>query len=240
MTSTNGTTNIDDLPGPSSSSSVSSNGGVNQNQPFLGGQVANGGGNNIKLDFNEPQQQQPQQQQYKQPPDPSVGGGNSANMNMNMNMNMNKNSIDMTQFVSGIQRASSEGALSLPQRDIPISQNHITQDQQIQANYIPSNYQNGDYIKEHISKEEILRRASMNRSILQAQEDVYSELQIPLLIFILYFIFNLPFVRRTVFTYLPVFFQKDGNLTGGGHLFHSIGFSIICYGVFKGFKYLSA
>jgi hypothetical protein len=47
-------------------------------------------------------------------------------------------------------------------------------------------------------------------------------------------------VRKNVFTYLPVFFNKDGNLTGGGHLFHSVGFSIICYGVFKGFKYLSA
>ena len=230
-----GTTNIDDLPGPSS------NGGGGSMQPFLGKQPNGGGnggdGNNIKLNLfdknNTTGSNTVINNERRQQPEP-VSNNNSANMN--------HNSVDMNQFVSGIQRASSEGALSLPQRDIPISQNHITQDQQIQANYIPSHNQNGDgdYIKEHISKDEILRRATMNHSSIQAQEDAYNELQIPLLIFILYFIFNLPFVRKNIFTYLPFFFHKDGNLTGGGHLFHSVGFSIICYGVFKGFKYLSA
>ena len=145
----------------------------------------------------------------------------------------------MNQFISGIQRASSDGALSLPQRDIPLSQNHITQDQQIQANYIPSHLSSGDYINQYISKDEILRRATINNSINQRHDDIYNELQFPLLIFILYFIFNLPFVRKNVFTYLPMFFNKDGNLTGGGHLFHGIVFSIVCFGVFKGVKYLS-
>lgn len=227
MASTNGATNIDDLPGPASNGG----GGGGGNQPFLGKQDGN-----IKLDLFDKPNTLPNNASASA----STGIKQSDQGAVNMNINMNQNSVDMNQFVSGIQRASSEGALNLPQRDIPISQNHITQDQQIQANYIPSHLQSGDYIKDHISKDEIMRRAAMNQYSMQAQDDVYNELQLPLLIFILYFIFNLPFVRKNIFTYLPVFFHKDGNLTGGGHLFHSVAFSIICYGVFKGFKYLSA
>jgi len=222
MASTNGTTNIDDLPGVV--------GGVSNSQPFLG--KPNNAGN-IKIDLFDKNTAMTTNSNPPLQKDQNIV--NSANTNNNNNI-----PVDMNQFVSGIQRASSEGALSLPQRDIPISQNHITQDQQIQANYIPSHGESGDYIKEHISKEEILRRASLNHSAIQAQEEFYNELQIPLLIFILYFIFNLPFVKKIIFTNLPIFFHKDGNLTGGGHLFHSIGFSIIFYGVFKGYKYLSA
>jgi hypothetical protein len=217
MASANGTTNIDDLPVPSSNNGL--------------GKQPNG---NIKLELFDKNNSTIKEQYDTNP----INNNNNNEMRQQPEATMNNQPSN--QFVSGIQRAISEGALGLPQRDIPSSQNHITQDHQIQANYIPSHYQNGDYIKEHMSKDEIMRRASMHQSSIQAQDDAYNELQIPLLIFILYFIFNLPFVRKNVFTYLPVFFNKDGNLTGGGHLFHSVGFSIICYGVFKGFKYLSA
>jgi hypothetical protein len=219
MASANGTTNIDDLPVPSSNNGL--------------GKQPNG---NIKLELFDKNNSTIKEQYDTNP----INNNNNNNNEMRQQPEATMNNQPSNQFVSGIQRAISEGALGLPQRDIHSSQNHNTQDHQIQANYIPSHYQNGDYIKEHMSKDEIMRRASMHQSSIQAQDDAYNELQIPLLIFILYFIFNLPFVRKNVFTYLPVFFNKDGNLTGGGHLFHSVGFSIICYGVFKGFKYLSA
>lgn len=228
MSSTNGTTNIDDLPGPSANGGV----GGGNNNAFLGNQTSA----NLNLELFDKNKPSPTFKEPLSMPEQKHEPGSNA-------INTNQNPIDIGQFVSSIQRASSEGALGLPQRDIPISQNHITQDQQIQANFIPSHSYpggEGDYIKDHISKEEILRRASMNQSYLQAQDDVYTELQLPLLIFILYFIFNLPFVRKNIFTYFPLLFQKDGNLTGGGHLFNSITFSVICYGVFKGVKYLSA
>jgi hypothetical protein len=230
----NGATNIDDLP---------VGGGI---QPFLGQPSVNSG-NNIKIELSDKNnntvkeqplsmnnnvnnERQPQQHsQYQQP--------QNQQQQHQQPQNQQQQSLDMNQFISGIQRASAEGALSLPQRDIPTSQNHITQDQQIQANYIPSHLYGGDYINQHISKDEIMRRTSTSTG--QFQDDIYNELQIPLLIFILYFIFNLPFVRKYIFTYLPMFFNKDGNLTGGGHLFNGIFFSIICFGVFKGFKYLS-
>ena len=229
----NGATNIDDLP-TQPSSSIQTGPNVNVNQSFLGQSNINNTNNNIKLELSDksintvkeqpfPERQNPQyisQQQHQQ-----SSSSNNAN--------------DMNQFISSIQKASQEGALALPQRDIPTSQNHITQDQQIQANYIPSHLSNGDYINQYqpISKDEMLRRASITT---HTQDDFYNDLQFPLLIFILYFIFNLPFVRKNIFTYLPVFFNKDGNLTGGGHLFHGIVFSVICFGVFKGFKYLSS
>ena len=188
MTSVNGTTNIDDLPGPGPLQNVGST------QPFLGKQpttTTNNNNGNIKLEMIDRNATNIKEQ-------PALLSGNNT---VEMNKQLEQSGIEMNQFVSGIQRASSDGVLTLPQRDIPISQNHITQDQQIQANYIPPNYQQGDYIKEHISKDEILRRDAMNRSFLQSQDDLYNELQLPLLIFILYFIFNLPFVRKTNFIF---------------------------------------
>ena len=220
----NGTTNIDDLP-------ISSTTG----QSFLGQPSVNNT-NNIKLELSDKnvnmtikeQPQQPQQQQQI-----------LTNNEMIQQQKQPSNTIDMNQFISGIQKATTDGVLSLPQRDIPNTQHHITQDNQIQANYIPSHLSNGDYINKYLSNNEIIRRASATQLQNQTQDEVYNELQIPLLIFILYFIFNLPFVRKNMFTYLPMFFNKDGNLTGGGHLFNGLFFSAICFGVFKGVKYLS-
>ena len=227
-----GTTNIDDLPIPPTSSVQ------NVSQPFLGQTNAN---NNIKLELSDIKtntvKEHPinNQTQYQQP---QIQLQPQQQLNNNNNNN-NNNTIDINQFISGLQKASSDGVLSLPQRDIPITQNHITQDPQIQANYIPSHLHNGDYINQYMPKDEIMRR-TLGNNTKQVNDEIYNDLQIPLLIFILYFIFNLPFVRKNMFTYLPVFFNKDGNLTGGGHLFHGIVFSIICFGVFKGVKYLSA
>ena len=50
----------------------------------------------------------------------------------------------ISQIVAGLQQAG--GATSLPNRDIPMNNNHITQDEAIQPNYIPSS-NNTDYIE---------------------------------------------------------------------------------------------
>ena len=50
----------------------------------------------------------------------------------------------ISQIVAGLQQAN--GATSLPNRDIPLNNTHITQDEQIKPNYIPSS-DNTDYIE---------------------------------------------------------------------------------------------
>lgn len=228
----NGTTNIDDLPISSTS--------IKPGQSFLGQSGVNNT-NNIKLELSDKNVNMVIKEQHhqQQPQSLSVNNELQHQQQQQQQQQLSNNALDINQFISGIQKASTDGALSLPQRDIPNTQHHITQDKQIQANYIPSQLPNGDYINQYIPNNEILRKSSLVKTQNQAQDDIYNELQIPLLIFILYFIFNLPFIRKNMFTYLPMLFNKDGNLTGGGHLFHGIAFSLICFGVFKGIKYLS-
>ena len=66
---------------------------------------------------------------------------------------------DINSFINGIQKASASGVLSLPTRDIPQYQNHITQDNQTQANYVPKGPD--DYIKEHQTPEDIIQKLSL-------------------------------------------------------------------------------
>jgi len=70
---------------------------------------------------------------------------------------------NINQFVSGIQQASASGLTSLPSRDIPQSQSHLTQDQQMRPNYIPQETQNMDYITEHQTNEDIIRKHAQSK-----------------------------------------------------------------------------
>ena len=60
-------------------------------------------------------------------------------------------------------------------------------------------------------------------------DDAYNEIQTPLLLAVLYFLFQLPFFRKFLFTYLPVLFSNDGNLNINGFLFTSILFGLLFY-----------
>jgi hypothetical protein len=64
-------------------------------------------------------------------------------------------------------------------------------------------------------------------------DDMYNEIQIPLLLAVLYFLFQLPFFRKFLFNYLPILFSNDGNLNINGFLFTSALFGITFYLVNK-------
>jgi hypothetical protein len=60
-------------------------------------------------------------------------------------------------------------------------------------------------------------------------EDVYKEIQIPLLLAVLYFLFQLPIFKKYLFCYFPILFANDGNFNINGYLFTSILFSMFYY-----------
>jgi hypothetical protein len=144
---------------------------------------------------------------------------------------------NMNQLVSGIQQASAAGMLGLPPRDVPQSQTHLTQDAQMQPNFVPE--APGDYIQEHQTSEDIIK-ANANR---QEKEDsldlLYAELQTPILIGVMYFIFQLPVVRKNVFKFMPALFGKDGNPNLSGYLVNSVAFASLYFMMVKGIKYFS-
>jgi hypothetical protein len=177
------------------------------------------------------------------PTDP-VNGGSVSNNNIvlqsseintqtnNQNSNASSFSLDQTtinQIVSGLQQASATGATQLPSRDIPMTTNNLTQDPNIQPNYIPQPQITQDYIKNEETTDDIINKYNRSLNNSNSLDDMYNEIQEPLLIAILYFLFQLPFFRKNLFNYLPMLFNKDGNYNIQGFMFTSILFGMIFY-----------
>ena len=105
----------------------------------------------------------------------------------------------------------------LPSRDIPTNQNHYTHDEEVQANYIPPPPPKvKDYIKEYDETEsKRVRDHEITKYRQDWMEDIARSYQIPVLIAILYFIFQMKVVSRVMFAYLGRlgwFYQEDGSL----------------------------
>jgi hypothetical protein len=138
--------------------------------------------------------------------------------------------MNVNEFVSGLQRATSSGLTALPIRDVPRNTEPIISDQQTVPNYIPKDPV--DYIREHHENTRSFmehRARSMNQT--ESLEIVYQTLQVPILLAILYFTFQLPVMRKYLLLYLPSIFNKDGNHNLSGLLFISVLFSFTYYGI---------
>jgi hypothetical protein len=173
------------------------------------------------------------------PTDPA-GGNNNANVNIQASemskqapTSMTLDQMTINQIVSGLQQASSTGATQLPSRDIAMTTNNITQDPYIQPNYIPpppqTQSQMLDYTQPNEDPDDIVENYNSNKKYSDSLDDMYSEIQTPLLIAALYFLFQLPFFRKYLLSYFPILFSMDGNLNINGFLFMSALFGIMFY-----------
>ena len=191
------------------------------------------------------------------PTDPTVGGSVGGNINLvikenpSMNSSMNSSpqggqqnsqlSLDqstISQIVNGLQQASLAGATQLPSRDIPLQTEQLTNDVQIQPNYIPQPSQiDRDYINDsNLDNINNYYQSEKNQNSLDA---LYDELQGPLLLSVLYFLFQLPFFKKAVFKYLPFFCNTDGNYNFNGLIFTCGLFGFIYYFLSKTVKHFS-
>lgn len=133
-------------------------------------------------------------------------------------------------IVNGIQQASHSGATQLPSRDMPNSTSHIAQDVQIQPNYVPPPPQHQrDYIQHAEDNHEIEDEYYDTKRRNASLDNMYDELQTPLLLAVLFFLFQLPFFKRYLFAYLPMLFLNDGNYNIYGFVFMSIFFAAVYY-----------
>jgi hypothetical protein len=107
-------------------------------------------------------------------------------------------SLDQTtinQIINGLQTASASGATHLPSRDVPINTEEIVKDPRVLANYLPPEPQQR-YINQSETNEDILYEQQVKSGRAHTLDELYDEIQIPLLIGVLYFIFQLPAVRK--------------------------------------------
>jgi hypothetical protein len=163
----------------------------------------------------------------------SVSG--STNPNPNSNSNNDSSEIQeqkmMNELVSGIQQASANGGTGLPSRDIPTNTVHFADDQ-VKPNYVPQQEQS-DYIHNTDTEQDILARRVKNQNSRDSLEILYDEFQIPIIIGLLYFIFQLPIVKSKVLAILPSLFNKDGNPNLTGYVINSVFFGLAYYIISK-------
>lgn len=99
----------------------------------------------------------------------------------------------------------------LPSRDIPmITSNHMG-DPSIQPNYVPPQQINGDYIKDYETFTSLANKNKEEKEKKDKLDVLYEELKLPLIGTVLFFLFQLPFVRKLLLTKLPSLFTGDGQ-----------------------------
>ena len=182
------------------------------------------------------------------PTDPTGGGSIGGNVSLSINetnqvipnanvgsqgQGVSLDQSTINQIVNGLQQASSAGLTQLQSRDIPRNTENLMQDPQIQPNYIPPNRETEDYIGDYEDNDEIISKYNRRVEQESSLDQLYDEIQVPLLICILYFLFQLPIFRRLLFKYFPVLFFKDGNINIYGYLFTSILFGVLYYFISK-------
>ena len=118
------------------------------------------------------------------------------------NMPDQQKQVEMNQVVSGIQQASAVGSTLLPSRDIPQNTLPLTQDQQSVPTFIPMQERSKDYI-DNIDPQQLIAMEQKNNNKRDAVDEFYNELQTPLLLAILYLIFQLPITQKTFKKYMP-------------------------------------
>jgi hypothetical protein len=184
------------------------------------------------------------------PTDP-VGGGNITN---NVTMTAQEKqivqsqqqmasgiSLDQTtinQIVNSLQQATLAGATQLPSRDIPMTTNGLSADPQVMPNYVPPPPpQNVDYIKNYEQTADMIHQYNRGKQMNDSLDDMYNEIQAPVLLAVLYFLFQLPFFKRFLYAYIPFLFSNDGNYNINGYLFTSVLFGLLFHLLMKTTSY---
>lgn len=163
---------------------------------------------------------------------PSSGSSGSSGSPSSVSPPSGAGSLDpgtIQQLMSGLKQASISGSTQLPSRDIPMDNNAVHSDPQVVPTYIPPPPSVPDYITSHEQQKDIVNQYQQQQNRVNTLDDMYSEIQMPLLLGVLYFLFQLPFFRKKIYTYLPALFCDDGNYNLNGFLFTSSLFGLFYY-----------
>ena len=172
------------------------------------------------------QQQQMQQQQMQQ-----------QQMQQSQNLaDLSKDSIN--KIIQGLQDASKTGSTDLPSRDIPMMTEHIMHDNSARPNFVPSPpAEKANYIQDEETMETLINQKK--NQYKDKMDSFYDEIQTPLLIMIMFFIFQLPIFKSSMLKNFPLFFFKNKDYNLKGSIFNTIVFGGFYYLIMKSIRYLS-
>jgi len=176
-----------------------------------------------------------------------IGDGNYSAMNIHPNPYGNelqphnspmpeisppKNKITTRMTNTDKEMISNTPRIRLPSRDLPMAEDEYLHDEEITGNYIPRVRFKDDYVRdyEEITTEKILQRETKkhNESIV---DRILTDLQVPLLITILFFLFQMPAINTLFFkrfAFLSIY-NSDGNINFFGIALKSIIFGGLFY-----------
>lgn len=157
----------------------------------------------------------------------SGGGGGGSGQGM---MPPTDASKLLSEAISGVQRAGASGLTMLPTRDIPMNPAAFTHDDQVRPNYIPpASSGSRDYINHHETMRTIMNESNRDANKRDTLETIYQQFQVPILLAILYFVFQMPAFRAQILHFIPSLFGEDGNLNLTGLVATSVAFASVYF-----------
>ena len=143
------------------------------------------------------------------------------------------------ELISQLQKAAAYGTTALPSRDIPMEPLKVANDVQSQPNYIPPPQFQEDYIKNSITPQNLVDTNTKQIKSGAYFDKLYGELQLPIIIALLFFLFQLPLVKQYNKKLLPFLFKSDGNPNLYGYIANSVLFASMIYVLLKLVAYLA-
>lgn len=219
-----GSTNISELP-------VTNNVGI-VNQPIQQQQMQQ---------MQQMQSQQMQPQQYTQQTQQNTSMRSNVELyiepksqqqqqSQGVTMDTAVNQSAYNELVGQIQQADKLGVTQLPSRDIPNNTDRVVMDQEIKPDYIPDEQAAmEDYIKNYQTPDSVILEGEREEQTRDRLDILYSNIQMPLLVAILYFLFNLPVIRKYLQKWIPNIFNSDGNPNLVGYIVNSVLFGGLYY-----------
>lgn len=138
----------------------------------------------------------------------------------------NANKVNMNEIFKEIQSTTKSG--ELPTRDIPMNTNQVILDETSKPNYIPKH----DYYideQDFETEQEIIDKKKKSDNKKESLEVLYEELQVPVLLGVIYFLFQLPIVNQTMAKYISFTFDSDGGINLYGIVFKSVLYAMLYY-----------
>lgn len=177
-----------------------------------------------------------QKQQMRHQAMPQANTGTPQPMPQQMNNEM------ISQLNSELKTASESNMTQLPTRDIPMNTLQNVQDEQAKTNYVPKPEQQevpADYIRQFENMETMMQQnAPQNNSF--DMDAFYEEIQTPIIIFILFFIFQLPSVSKSFNKQFPMLLSNDAHMTFKGYVVKSLIVALLYFLINRGFMYFTS
>ena len=171
---------------------------------------------------------------------PTSGGASTNNpLTMEKSQQSQQSQPNYNELISQLQKAAAYGTTALPSRDIPMEPLKVANDVQSQPNYIPPPQFQEDYIKNSITPQNLIDTNIKQIKSGAYFDKLYGELQLPIIIALLFFLFQLPLVKQYNKKLLPFLFKSDGNPNLYGYIGNSVLFASMIYVLLKLVAYLA-